>query len=347
MAAKLDKMVERYVSSWPKHLQPVPNVDLWQGLHKEEIRRNPTASHFKLSRFTLRDALGLAMIYVDGEEKEKQSRPTREWFELGNSLMNSILETYFSSYQCKLANRQNAFFFPIVHTLNSSTQDCTGQDDSTRNCVIEEEKDSLRNILKCRSNRCFIFRILQSTLKGQLRNGTSILDEEERRYHLFVRYKATDWVIMRITIEPLPVKVTVHVFDVKKDFQDDICPQVHKYAVNIACHLRLLEIIARITEGPQHQQKWANSSTKEDITEVLGLDVHVLRHHAVLRRNDDYSSGHWALGQILALLDAGKSEKELSRCVEHLQAKGVSYLGKLMLVDFYSGFMRRVRIISY
>ena len=348
MAEKLDKLVKKYVSSWPKHLNPVPNVDLWQGLHSEEIERIPTTSQSKQSRFTLRDALALAMIYVDGEEEEKRSCPTREWFELESSLMNSILETYFSSYQCKLANRQNAFFFPIVHTLNSSSQECIGQEDFTRNCVIDEEKDSPSNTLKCRSNRCLIFRVLQSTLKSQLRNGTSsIYDEEERRYHLFVRYKATDWVIMRITIEPLPVKVTVHIFDVKKDFQDNICPQVHKYAVNIACHLRLLEIMASITEGPQHQQKWANSCTNDDKTEVLRLDVHVLRHHAVLRRNDDYSSGHWAMGQILALLDAGKSEKELSRCVEHLQSKGVSYLGKLMLVDYFAGFMRRVRIISY
>ena len=91
MAEKLDKLVKKYVSSWPKHLNPVPNVDLWQGLHSEEIERIPTTSQSKQSRFTLRDALALAMIYVDGEEEEKRSCPTREWFELESSMVPSTV----------------------------------------------------------------------------------------------------------------------------------------------------------------------------------------------------------------------------------------------------------------
>ena len=352
MAAELDRVVAGYMSSWPKYLRPVPNVDLWQGLHKEGIRGRRFATDYDPPTFTLRDLLALGMLYVDGHYDETPSRPGPEWFGLDSTFMNVVLEVYLNSYECRLSNRSNSFFFPIIHTLSTSDREFAGEygggEGVPSDCVSEDSQNCFSYHIACRLERCYKFRSLRTVFKTQLRDQASfIYDQDARRYHLFVRYNATKWVIMRFTIEPWsPVKVIVHLFDMYNDIHAAVCPRVERYAASIACHLRLMEEVAQIAAGPELQVEWANNRTKRDSHSGLKMEVHVLRHHSVFKRMDHYSTGHCALGQFLCLLDAGVSERELDRCVNCLQERGIGYLCKLLLSDFYTGYVKRSRIIE-
>ena len=345
MAAVIDRIVAGYMSSWPKYLRPVPNVDLWQGLHREGIRGRRFTTDYDPPTFTLRDLLALGLLYVDGDCEETPSRPGGEWFGLDSAFMNMVLEVYLNSYECRLSNRNNSFFFPIIYSLSISDREFAGEygggEVIPSVCVTEDSQDCVKYHINCRLQKCHKFRSLRTAFKNQLKDQASfIYDQDARRYHLFVRYNATKWVVMRFTIEPwTPVKVIVHLFDMYNDSQARICPRVYRYAASIACHLRLMEEVAQISAGPRLQFEWANNRTRRDSHCGLKMEVHVLRHNSVLRRIDNYSTGHSAIGQFLCLLDAGVSECELDRCVNYLHDKGIGHLCKMLLGDFYTGYV--------
>ena len=345
MAFELKKLVEGYLASWPKYLRPVPNIDLWAGLHKEGLRSRGFGLDSDRTNYTLRDILALGLLYIDSDDDMSGNIPRGEWFGLDYDFMNELLVVYLYSHECRLAAQKNAFFFPILYTLSTSDQEYLGRDAQSVTCIKEVAGKNNHYTLSCGFEQCQKFRCLRSSFKRLLRDkAVCIQGNEARKYHLFMRYNATKWVILRVTIEKT-FKVVVHIFNAYHDYEKPICPRVHKYVACIGSHIGMLELLAGVYRGADHQYDWANNLTPRDVNIPVQVEVDVARHQATVKRTDIFSCGHWALGQFLALMDTATNEQELYDSVKSLQIRGVSYISKLMLVDLCTGHIHRNKIL--
>ena len=341
----IEDIVREFLAEWPRYLRPVPNIDLWDSLHRKGLFGNGLHSQLSSVSINLRDILALGMMYIDAEDGPSRA-PTSEFSDLPDYVISIIMKVYQHYSGTRIANNYNNFFFPVMVTIRVAELGENGTGEKINSyCLFTAYSNEKENNywINCTLGKCHLFRALQEEFRNMLRDGACKLNGFlPRVYNVFIRYNEQYWITIKCIIEDIPtVKVTILIYDPRKTIDQPICPRVSHYLKSLGTHIHLIEVAAGLKISEYSQKEWANKKGIECQEPVLKAEVQIFRAPHCLRRVDNYSGGHCALGQMMAMIDGWECEEKLQQKVRFLQVQGVNYLAKIMLSDLFCGFVYR------